>query len=257
MKSSLSRPLPRREFLRLSATAAVGVAASGLINPARLFASTTDTLPLLSIGFADRIPEAGTRAVLGSASSMLMPDPAFLRYGAQLAIVGSGTASRSDLREGGIEVDAIFPARSRTPDQYPRFMAWKMEIQGETRALSSGIRFTMPVTATDGVRLLVHRTSSAPPADRTKATAPDATQQNLIELSLRSGDGPKLQRGVYVIAFRESSGETAPNWSRLAVQNRNGAFSVEGLSSSYIILTVDYVKDEPVPPAQPARHRAN
>lgn len=256
MKSSISRPLPRREFLRLSATAAVGFAASGLIDPRRLLAATTDTLPLLSIGFAGDVPESGGASALKSASSMLMPDPAFLRHGAQLAIVGAGTAVRSDLREGGIEVDAIYPVLSRTADKYPRFIAWKMEVQGENRSQSSGIRFTMPVTATDGIKLLVHRTSAAPPPDSTRATAPDAAQQNLIELSLGSGDGPKLQRGAYVIAFRESAADTAPVWTRLALQNRNGAFSVEGLRTSYIVLTVDYVKDEPRPPA-PVRHRAN
>ena len=252
MKSRVSRPIPRREFLRLSATAAVGVAASGLIDPARLLAATTDTLPLLSIGYTGNIPESGGRAALSAASAMLMPDPVFLRRGAQIAIVGAGTA-RSGMTEGGIELDAIYPVRSKTPDQYPRFMAWKMEVQGETRILSSGIRFTMPVTATDGVKLLLHRTSSAP-ADRTKATPPDAKQSSEVVLSFGSGSGAKLQRGVYILALRESVVDQMPSWSRLAVQNKNGTFTVEGLSTSYIVLTVDYVSDEA--PA-PATHRKN
>ena len=71
------KTLPRREFLRLGSTAVVGVAAAGLFDFNSLFAEAAN-LPLLSIGFAGSVPEAGHAVGLTAASSLLTSDPAFL-----------------------------------------------------------------------------------------------------------------------------------------------------------------------------------
>lgn len=246
MKSRLSRPIPRREFLRLSATAAVGVAASGLIQPSRLLAEGTDSLPLLSIGFAS-LPEPGTRKYLADASSMLMSDPSFISHRAEVRIAGSGMGARSDMQNGSIVFDVVYPVLSRKPEDYPHFSAWTLHAENGVRSTSSGVRFSLPVTAKDGVQFLIHRQSAgAKSDDPTKQPAPSTTQQSRVSLSLASGDGPKLQRGVYVIALRESATDRAPYWQGLVVENNNGHFTVPNLSVSHLIVTVDYAADEPV-----------
>jgi hypothetical protein len=241
----------------LGATAAAGLAAAGLIDPTRLFAGTIDSLPLLSIGFAGGIPESGKGAVLGPASAMLTSDPGFLRRGAEVRVAGSGQAARSDIQEGGIQIDALFPARSGKPSEDRRFVAWNMDKKDGVRSESSNVRFGMPVAVSGSIRFLVHRTSAAKPVDSSRPNPPDATLQNTVELSLNSGSGAKLQRGVYVLALREASGDSAPNWSRAAVQNHNGRFTVEGLTSSYVVLVVDYMADAVAPSPRPRSRTAH
>jgi hypothetical protein len=246
MKSRISRPIPRREFLRLSATAAVGVAASGLIEPSRLLAAGNDTLPLLSIGFA-AMPEPGTRKYLADAGSMLMSDGAFLSHRAEVRIAGSGTGARSDVQNGSIVFDVVYPVLSRKPEDYPHFNAWSLHAENGVRTVSNGVRFSMPVTAKDGLQFLIHRQDAGTKSDDpTKPAAPSATQQSRVSLSLASGDGPKLQRGVYVIALRESAADRAPYWQGLVVENNNGHFVVPNIAVSHLILTVDYAADEPI-----------
>ena len=243
MKSRrVSRLLPRREFLRLSATAALGVAASGLIDPARLLADSTETLPLLSIGFAE-LPESGARTRLGAADSMLISDPSFLGRGAAVKIAGFGRGSRTDIQNGGIQFDAVYPVFSRSSDRYPRFNAWNLDTRDGVRTEGNRVRFTMPVTATGGLQFLIHRRADVTPVDPTKPAAPSVSQQNQVSLSLSSGSGPKLQRGVYVFAFRESVSDSAPAWSRYAVENDNGVLSVPGLDVSYVVVHIDYARD--------------
>src|SRR5258708_14986657 len=84
----VSQPLARREFLRISSTAVIGIAASGLINPKALVAATTAGSaafqPLLSIGYAPALVWGDGSMALTSADRNLSPDPLFIARGARV-----------------------------------------------------------------------------------------------------------------------------------------------------------------------------
>src|SRR5260221_5397124 len=142
----------RREFLRITSTAALAVTASGLLDPRSLFGATTNA-PLLGIGFSDAFPAEGHAVRLGAASQILGSDPTFLSRGARVSILGFGRAEKYVGTPGGIEFSAIFPILSRTPDQYPQFRAWSCN--GD--AFGGPISFRMPVTAKDGLQFAITR----------------------------------------------------------------------------------------------------
>jgi len=86
--TSLFPPLPRREFLRISATSVAGIAATSLISPTSLFAAGANT-PLLAIGYSPSIPGDGQRTLLFSATDILSSDPGFLRSRARVTVSGA------------------------------------------------------------------------------------------------------------------------------------------------------------------------
>ena len=239
----LSRPIPRREFLRISSTAVVGIAATSLVESTRLFATTTSvSQPLLSIGFASHIPAPGASSRLGFASGLLTSDPAFLARGARVTIAGFGRSAKHLDDPAGIQFNAVFPVLSRTPNNYPRFAAWSYAGRGDTAMEAGPVSFTMPVTAANGLQFLVNRIrpTGQRPADPTKPPAL-GPEQSLASLAINSGD-VKLQRGVYVFAFREGGDDTAPQWSSYSVANRTGFLTVPNLALSYAVVTIDYEK---------------
>jgi hypothetical protein len=237
----VSKPIPRREFLRISSSAALGIAASGLIDPMSLFAATPN-LPLLSIGYASAIPTAGRQAPLAAAATAILSgDPSFLRRSARVKVAGFARGAKHVTDPGGVELDAIYPVLSYRPENYPRFMAWSFNGPAADSANGGPIVFNVPVTATDGLQFLVHRLKpNSKPTDVKKPNAPDAAEQNRVQLAVNSGGDAKLARGAYVFAFREGGDDTAPNWPRLAVANNDGFLTVPGIGLSYAVLTVDY-----------------
>lgn len=238
--------MPRREFLRMSATAAVGLAASGLITPQRMFAATVDGLPLLSVGFAGAFPEPQTRVQLSDASSILSSDPSFLARRAHVTVLGYGRSEKTDMPNSAIELAAIYPALSRNPEQYPRFTAWQFQTNGATKSEGGCIQFTMPVT-TDGLQFDVREM----PKRNEKGEVLGTPRTSRLAFGLGSESAIKLQRGVYVIAFRESSSDSVPSWSRFSVQNENGFLTVPQLGVTYAVIRIDYADD-----AQGGRRRA-
>jgi hypothetical protein len=236
-KSLLNVPVARRQFLKASSVAAIGFAATGLIRPGSLFGAAI-TVPLLGVGFtpADDVVHGNARLI--DATSALAGDPTFISRGARLTISAFSPASRGHKTQEGAAIDAIFPILGREAEKYPRFQAWSF------RAKESGIEsgrgsFTMPVTATDGIRLVV-RSLAAPGAE-----APAVETQSPFSLSLGSSDGSyKLQKGTYVVAFRDANGsDGAPSWSRLFLARRDeGDLYVPGARFSYVIVNIDYAK---------------
>jgi hypothetical protein len=62
-----------------------------------------------------------------------------------------------------------------------------------------------------------------------------------LALALGTGFGAmKLQRGVYIVAFRESNGDAVPPWSSHSVSLKNGQLVVDSEAFSYAVLTIDY-----------------
>src|SRR5438034_2331309 len=237
-KSLLNVPVARRQFLKASSVAAIGFAAAGLIRPDSLFGAAI-TVPLLGVGFtpADDVVHGNARLI--DATSALSGDPTFISRGARLTISSFSPAARGHKTQEGAAIDAIFPILGREAEKYPRFQAWSF------RAKESGLEsgrgsFTMPVTATDGIQLVV-RPLPAPGAEASAAAA----TQSPFALSLGSASGSyKLQKGTYVVAFRDANGsDGAPNWNRLYLARHDeGDLYVPGARFSYVVVNVDYAK---------------
>lgn len=237
-KSFLNVPVPRRQFLKATSAAAVGFAAAGLFRPESLLAAGAPVvLPLLGVGFTpDELGPKGARLV--DATDVSSGDPTFLSRGARLTIASfSPLPSRSKRSAPGAAIDAIFPVYGQSAEKYPRFQAWCYRAK-ESGVEAGATSFTMPVTATDGIQLVV-RPLAAPGADAAAAT------QSPFSLSLGSRNGTyKLQKGTYVVAFREETeGGGAPLWQRLTlVRHNEHEIVVPGAHFSYVVVSVDYAK---------------
>src|SRR5256885_16617184 len=110
-KSLFNAPVPRREFLKASSVAAIGIAAGSLLRTDSLFAAgdAPVSLPLLGVGFTpDAVGPKGIR--LADARDALSGDPTFLSRGARLTIASFAPAeSRSKKSSPGAAIDAVFP----------------------------------------------------------------------------------------------------------------------------------------------------
>lgn len=241
LKSLFNVPVPRRQFLKASSAAAIGVAASGLLNPKSLFAAgeAPVSLPLLGVGFtADDVAHKAVR--LADARDILTGDPTFLSRSARLTIASFSPAeSRAKKGAPGAAIDAVFPVLGKEPAKYPRFQAWCY------RAKESGVEagdtsFTMPVTATEGIRLVVR------PLAPMGVKEPVVATESPFTLALSSTNGAyKLQKGIYVVAFRDEAGsDSSPAWERLTIVRRGEHdLVVSGARFAHVIVSIDYAHE--------------
>jgi hypothetical protein len=244
---SLSSTIDRRSFLRMGSTAALGVAALALTEP-KLFAAAAGARdprplnPVMLVGFAPALPATGESVRLSAADALLLPDPAFIARGARISVAGSARRRVDQGRFGGLAIDAVFPIESRRPESYPRFRFWAVtsrEDNGE--GVSGPVSFVMTVPATSGLTFLAERTMPVESEPSAKAP-PLGADVGRFTLSLLNGGGPKLQRGVYVIALRESNDQVLTDWSRFSVVNDHQQYSITGDAFSYVILNIDYAQ---------------
>ena len=257
MKSTnVANGIPRREFLRLSSVAAIGVAVAS-ISERKAFAAATDSgiVPLMSVGYAPSLPLAGYSIPLASADSILSPDPRFISTGAHISIVGSKRAGSHANVPGGIGVDALFPVNHRQPEDPARFRFFSISGRPDNDSISGPVSFTMPVLSTSGVSLLVRRQRPAL-AQATPSATPPALESEVspITLSLGNVAGPKLTRGVYAFAFREEESDSMSNWGRLSIAPSGDGYIIPGATFSYLLLNVDYAEQAA---AAPDRRRAS
>jgi hypothetical protein len=242
----VSRPLARREFLRISSTAVVGIAASGLINPKALLAATTATgaafQPLLSIGYAPHLPWGDGAVALTAADSNLYPDPLFIQRGARVTVLGSSRSQNQKNAPGSLFLDAIFQANSGASSDNSRFGFWSVAGHPVRDSFSNKVSFNVPVLATTGLSFLARYARPNIISAPTSGDMPPIEQDNTpFTLSLGAVPGPKLQGGVYVVALREAADDaSAPNWDRLRITKDNGRVAVDGATFGYVVLTVDY-----------------
>jgi hypothetical protein len=231
----------RREFLRISSSAALAVAASGLVDSHSIFAATSNA-PLLAIGYGDTYPAAGRTVRLGPVAANMGGDPTFLSRGARLSLLGFGRAEQYAGAPGGMAFCPIFPVLSKTPENYPLFHAWSYCGDGSGGDTFGGpITFRMPVTAKDGVQFAISRTGSKVSKRRITGTVPPpAEERSIVSLGVNSGGDAALRGGVYVFAFRESAADREPAWSQYVVRCCDGALSVPNLNVSYLVMLVDY-----------------
>jgi len=224
--------MDRRRFLT---TTGIGLTALAL-TPKGVFAasgSPSSFVPLMSIGFAPVLPAEGTSARLSDAGSLLLPDPAFISRGARVSVVGSARAAKYSGGTDGVAVDAAMPAYGN-----PRFRFWSAA--GDS--VSGKLGFTLPVPATSGINLVARRVKQTAKKDETSATPPADIDPAPFTLSLGGVAGPKLQRGIYVVALRESAGDTFSNWSRFSIASNSGTYSVAGADFDWVMLKIDYAK---------------
>jgi hypothetical protein len=231
-----SRKVARREFLKTGSAAAIGL--SAMVSAESLFAAApTDRMimPLLGVGYAPEVPEAGHSVRLAAAGKALSGDPSFISRGARVTIHSFARMRRHKALAGGAAIDVIHPALSYTPEKYPRFRAWAYSTDKNAVENDGGpIGFTVPVTATQGLQFVIRRVPGE--TDETPVEMP-------LALTLGSETGAlKLQRGVYVIAFRESFGDSVPPWSAHSVSLRNGQYVVDATAFSYAVMLIDYAK---------------
>jgi hypothetical protein len=240
-----SNGIPRREFLRISSAAAMGLAVVAIGEKKLFAASSTGIVPLMNVGYAPSLPAAGFSVPLASASSILSPDPRFISSGARVAVVAAKRAANHANAPGGIAVDALFPVSFRRADDPLRFSFFSMSGRPDHDVVSGPLSFTVQVPSTSGVSLIVRRQRPTPDAE-SAVQPPLEPEVSALTLSLGNVDGPKLTRGVYVIAFREEEGDNMSDWRRMSIApTENNGYVVSGATFSYLILNVDYA-DAPV-----------
>jgi hypothetical protein len=248
-----SSGIPRREFLRISSVAAIGVAVV-TISDGNLFAATSSGIvPLMDVGFAPSLPAAGFSIPLNSADSILSPDPRFISTGARIAVVGAKRADRHRNAPGGIGVDALFATNHRQPDNPAHFRFFSVNGRPDVDTISGPVSFNVPVPSTSGVTLMVTRQRPSTSQEPSATPPPIESEVSPLTLSLGNVNGPKLTRGVYVLAFREENSDSMSNWSRLSIANGADGYYVPGATFSYLLLNVDYA---PAEEAVPDRRRS-
>ena len=227
-----SASMDRRRFLT---TAALGVTAVALANKSVFAASSANVSPLLSIGFAAALPADGASVRLTDAASLYLPDPAFLSRGARVSVVGSARGAKHAGEPGGVAVDAVMPTLGSQPS---RFRFWGAADSGTSGNLS----FAVPVVPTSGINFIARHQKQSTKKEETATTAPADVDPAPFTLSLGSAAGPKLQRGVYVVALRESPSDLLTDWSRFSIVSNHGSYSIPGADFAWVILKIDYAR---------------
>ena len=217
--------MDRRSFISTTALGITGIA----LSHKTAFAAATGFSPLISIGFAPALPANGTSVRLADAMSILVPDPTFISRGALVTVAGSARAAKHAGDPGGVAVDAVMSKR---------FSFWAAADNGT----SSNLAFAAPVIATSGIDLVARRMKQTTKKEETSSTPPADVDPVPFTLSLGSAAGPKLQRGVYVVALRESPSETVADWSAYSIVASNGAYSIANAGFAWVLLKIDYAK---------------
>lgn len=241
--------IPRREFLRISSVAALGVAVVAASDRKLFAAESSGIVPLMDVGYAPSLPLSGYSVPLASASSILSPDPRFISSGARISVAGAKRAANHANAPGGVAVDALFPVSHRNPDEPAHYRFFSVAGRPDADAISGALSFTIQAPSTTGVSFLVRRQRPSNAPETSEPPAIEAETANLT-LSLGNVAGPKLTRGVYVFAFREEAGDSMPSWGRMAIAHSDSGYYISGATFTYLLLNVDYAD------AAPDRRRA-
>jgi len=243
---AVSAGIPRREFLRISSAAAMGLAVIA-VGEGKLFAAgSSGIVPLMDVGYAPSLPATGFSIPLASADSILSPDPRFISTGARVAVVGAKRAAARKNAPGGIAVDALFPVSHRQSSDPIRFRFFSIAGRPDNDSMSGPLSYTVQVPSTSGVALMVRRQR---PTTEAESAVPPPLESEVTPLTLSLGNvaGPKLPRGVYVLAFREEESDSmSSNWNRFTLAHSDDGYYLSGATFSYLILNVDYA-DAPAP----------
>lgn len=230
--------MPRRQFLRISSAAAVGLTVA-VLSEGDLFAAPP-IVPLIGIGYAAALPKPGFSVRMADASTVVTPDPTFISRRARVSVVGGAHQPKGGPPDGGIAVDALYPVRGRDFAHYVRFRFWNA-IGGTTSdSVSGNVSFRMPVVATSGISFIARRIH---PSDAAVVTTPPPleSENSAFTLSLGAMPGPNLQQGVYTFAFREDGNDGVNGgWSRVSLSNQGGVYTLSDVTATYLILNISY-----------------
>lgn len=229
-KSFVSSRFPRRDFLKIGSLGLAGLA--GTAYPSMAFGALQH-LPtsLLSAGYADAEPAEGTVTWLTPAQRLLSGDAGFIGRDAQVTIRSSArAASASDTFEGAM-IDVVFPALGYQPDAYPTYHAWSARRDEYGDQASGPVSFRVPVEPTTGLQLVFTR--MRPDTDPSVPQPPD----DMLQLGLGFSNAPKLQRGIYVIAYGQP---TVSNWSVVPITRQGRDIVVPHSRFSYVVLEIAY-----------------
>ena len=241
---SAPRQFPRREFLKVASVTTLGIAMQPSVLRAMPIANPESGVdPLLSIGYAEGLPKSGDEIGLRSASAVLSGDPSFISRGARVTFTSFARAEQYRNRpSSGIAIDVVYDALSYTQERLPRFRAWSFSGRDSGDSASGPIGFKVPVTATGGLRLVLR--SMTPDVRETAANAPRglaSEHETAATFEIGSDAGSlKLQRGAYVIAFREAAADSIGTWRPFRLVDDNGAPVLTPAPFSYVIMTIDY-----------------
>jgi hypothetical protein len=227
----------RREFLKLSAVAVGGVA--GTAFPMQAFGALRE-LPkaLLSAGYSATEPAEGEITWLMPADRLLTGDAEFLSRDARVSIRSSARAASQAGTVGDASIEVVYPVLGYQPDSYPTYRAWSWRGDTHLQSASAAVSFRVPIEATRGLQLVLS-TSETLTHDQEAGTQ-KATGDRMLTLAFDSSKGPKLQRGIYVVAYSEQGRTLLPNWSVVPISRRGNDIIVPDAKFSYFVLSIDY-----------------
>ncbi|HEY2322163.1 MAG TPA: hypothetical protein VGJ82_04780 [Thermoanaerobaculia bacterium] len=243
----------RRDFLRLSSVAAVGVAASAFADGA--VQSITESLmprplPLMGVGYWNGTFAEPSSHRLVNAEHLSSGDRAFSQSGARLRIAGFWRAPQHENEPLTVGVNVHFPVAG-APDGRAPFIAWASVSPART---ASPTAFTVPVDGSNPIELSVDTAVRVNAPALHRELPEPAREESFLRIGM-GGDGAKLRRGVYFVAVRESSKDPRPDWSSIhVVAPKDGVLSPKGTGPlfaetlfgrravpfSYVVLTADY-----------------
>jgi len=237
----------RRDFVRLSSATLVAAAATSFVpSGIGTISGASGASPLLSVGFAE--PVQGESLSVVGASTFAAGDSRLARAGASVTVHGlrRHVAGR---RDRVVHLNALFPSGEATVP----YLAWS-----ESGARAARVTFRVPPAEQLTLAVDNRRRNSLKgvrPADihnylgyRDMA----AGEIPKVELSedgkgmcvlAVGGDGPKLRRGTYFLALRDSQWDRTPDWASMSADPQTLTLTRFGQPAEldYLVVSVDYV----------------
>jgi hypothetical protein len=230
--NNFSACIGRRDFIKLGSVAVGALAGAGY----PVLAFGVGRASQIAAGFATSEPQENELVWLTGAARLLSGDPAFIGRDARVTIRSSTRAAAQNSKPGAAAIDVVFPVLGYQPEAYPSYRAWSWRNDANMGEASAPVSFRVPIDATNGLHLTFRRLElgAAEGGDGSTATAPD----DVLRLGLDSvSSSPKLQRGLYVVAYGD---RIVSNWSAVAITRRNGEIVVPDAKFSYVVLSIDY-----------------
>lgn len=237
----------RRDFVRLSSATLVAAAATSFVPGAiDTLQGASGVNPLLSVGFAE--PADAERLSVVGASTLVSGDSRLARNGVSVTVHGlrRHLAGKPDRL---VHLNALFPAGEATVP----YLAWS-----ETSARAARVTFRVPpaqqLTLSVDSRRRNHLKGvrSADIHDYLGYRDVAAGEIPKVELSddgkgmcvlAVGGDGPKLRRGTYFLALRDSKWDRTPDWASMSADRQTLTLTRFGQPAEldYLVVSVDYV----------------
>jgi hypothetical protein len=237
----------RRDFVRLSSATLVAAAATSFVpSGIGAISGAGCASPLLSVGFAE--PVQGERLSVVGAGTFAAGDSRLARAGASVTVHGI-RRQLAGKRDRVVHLNALFAAgEGMVP-----YLAWS-----ETGSRAARVTFRVPPA--EQLTLTVdHRRPNSlkgvPSADVHRYLASrDAAAGEIPKVELSDegkgmcvlavgGDGPKLRRGTYFLALRDSQWERTPDWASMSADPQTLTLTRFGQPAEldYLVVSVDYV----------------